>query len=76
MLKFNNISKSETKDSFLYTKKILNYLFTETLMVLLGLDHIQEKFHVLMDVYLYVILRFQKEELESKDNHIQLWINN
>ncbi len=50
---------------------MLNYLFTEMLMVLVDLDHIQERFHVLLDVYLYVILRFQKEELESKDN---LWI--
>jgi hypothetical protein len=50
---------------------MLNYLFTEMLMVLVDLDRIQERFHVLLDVYLYVILRFQKEELESKDN---LWI--
>lgn len=36
------------------------------LMVLVDLDHIREMFHVLMDVYQYVILQFQKEVLESK----------
>jgi hypothetical protein len=36
------------------------------LMVLLDLGHIQVMCHVRVNVYLYVILRFQKEELESR----------
>jgi hypothetical protein len=36
------------------------------LMVLLDSGHSQVMFHVRVNVYLYVILRFQKEELESR----------
>lgn len=65
MLKFNNISKLKKKENF--RLNIFNHLFTGMLMVLVDLDHILEKFHVLMDVYQYVILQFQKVKLESKD---------
>jgi hypothetical protein len=65
MLKFNNISISKRENRNLNIQ--IKFVFTEMLMVLVDLDRIQEMFLVLMDVYRYVILRFQREELESKE---------